>query len=83
MLATLLVFYLVVGSASAFSNLGKWIFKSNFIGYLFLPFMTVYFLLFGDLQQRKEALSVLKGFGIIAIIFCFWYLSIITIQAIF
>lgn len=73
MLVTLFVFYVIVGSASALGNFGKWLFRSNIIGFLFLPFMIIYYLINGNDKQKKEAVSILKAVGLFIIVFFFWY----------
>jgi len=59
MLTTIVSIYIIVGVTSAISNLGKWIYNSSFLGYLFLPFMVLYFITLGDAQKKKEAKIIL------------------------
>lgn len=64
MLEMLIIIYIVVGSASAVTNLGNWIFKSKIFALPFVPFLITYYLIKGDKTQKKEAVLVLKGIGL-------------------
>jgi hypothetical protein len=70
----LLGIYLVVGGFSAITNFGRWLFSSWLIGILFLPFMIIYFLIYGDEQKKKEAISLL---GLIPLCFIVYFIILI------
>lgn len=83
MLELLFIIYLVVGSLSAATNLGNWLFKSKILALPFVPFVIVFYLIKGDKQQKQEAVVILKGAGVFAIIFGFFYFLILFIQTVF
>lgn len=64
MLLVLLGVYAFVGSVSAFTNLGQWVFKSNVWAIPFLPFSATYFAINGDEKRKKEALFLLKAISV-------------------
>jgi hypothetical protein len=61
--------YLVVGGVSAVTNFGRWLFSSWLIGILFLPFMIIYYLIYGDAKKRTEAIAILKGGLVLGVIY--------------
>jgi heme O synthase-like polyprenyltransferase len=61
--------YLVVGGVSAVTNFGRWLFSSWLMGILFLPFMIIYYLIYGDTKKRTEAITILKGGLVLGIIY--------------
>lgn len=69
--------YLVVGGFSALTHFGRWLFSSRLIGILFLPFMIIYFLIYGDIKKRMEAITILKGGLVIGV---FYLLTVGTIM---
>jgi heme O synthase-like polyprenyltransferase len=73
----LLGIYLVVGGVSAVTNFGRWLFSSWLVGILFLPFMIIYFLIYGDVKKRMEAITILKGGLVIGV---FYLLTVGTIM---
>lgn len=74
--------YMFVGGVSAVTNFGRWLFSSWLIGIIFLPFAIIYFLIYGDLQKRSEAIDVLKLGGVLAILYLVMVGFVMLIQAV-
>lgn len=81
MLAIIGGIYLFVGSVSAVSNFGKWLFSTWIVGILFLPFAVTYYLIYGDTQKRKEAIDVLKLTGVLGILYLVMVGVVMLLQA--
>jgi hypothetical protein len=77
MIAFIIFIYVLVGTLSAFTNLGKWFFNSAVWCIPLLPFMVIYYLIKGDAQKRSEAIMVCKVMLVLCVImFILW--AIIT-----
>ncbi len=61
--------YLFIGGVSALTNFGKWLFSSWLVGIIFLPFMIIYFLIYGDQKKRSEAILILKGLFLLTVLY--------------
>jgi hypothetical protein len=72
--------YVFIGVISAFSNLGKWVFGSFLWAIPLLPFMIIYYLIYGDATKRSEAKSLIKLLLFLAGLYCMLYLIILAIQ---
>lgn len=77
MLSLIITIYITVGIASVFTSAGKWLFNSMIWAIPLLPFMTIYFLIWGDAVKKAEAIEMLKFFGI-AIVFFFIFYGVIN-----
>lgn len=78
MLLFILTVYITIGVVSALSNLGKWVFSSMLLAIPFLPFMIIYYLLFGDSKKRSEAFSLIIT---LLALFIIIYSVVISIQS--
>ncbi|MFZ4545923.1 MAG: hypothetical protein ACOYN4_00730 [Bacteroidales bacterium] len=68
MLVAIIAVYVLFGGISVFSNLGKWVFNSMILAIPFLPFMIIYFLIFGTSGKREEAIMMVKGIALAVLI---------------
>ncbi|NCC74187.1 MAG: hypothetical protein EOM06_12400 [Sphingobacteriia bacterium] len=71
MLMLILIIYITIGVVSTFTHLGKWIFSSMIWAVPLLPFMIIYFLVFGDSQKKSEAIFLLKFIAVLAGLYLF------------
>jgi Mn2+/Fe2+ NRAMP family transporter len=69
MIALMIGIYVTIGVGSMVSNMGKWLGNSIVLSILFLPFMVVYFLVFGPKERRKEAVDVCKAIILVGLIY--------------
>lgn len=74
MLTVLIYLYATIGITAALTHLGRFILKSNILAIPFMPFMVIYFLVFGDKKRRYEAIMICKGLLVLCILFLAIYL---------
>ncbi|MEZ5195248.1 MAG: hypothetical protein R2764_02235 [Bacteroidales bacterium] len=69
MLELIITIYVTIGVVSLFSSFGKWFMNSFFLALLLMPFMVIYYLVFGPVERRKEAVMVCKGLTVLGVVF--------------